>query len=264
MHEEISRANEKDSKPYYPSSISNHPNNNNDPSYMKPSPNRESVLPTPLDRVIKVERNIVDEPFKPSENNHKDRYMYNASPHRHFYDRGNRPPVIGHHSALHELSAQYDKAGKGALLEPMRTIEPPRSLDIARSSPSRYDQITSTPQRQIAPAVYIEQPEDRRSVSPGRKRPRPDPLIIPPAVNNRTLPNSLSPSKALQPFPKSIYTPPAMLSPKSVFFNPPAPAPRTNPPATPARFLLNIRRSSKWYPLCLVVFNPFSTNAPVK
>lgn len=186
------------------------------------------------------ERNIIDEPFKPSESNHREHYRYTHSPKSHYYDR-NRP--IEQHLHPQNRAVTYESV-PNERFDQKHPFDQQRHLNI---SPNRFD--PRTPQREHpskmfeTPLLRVETQEASMPsiISPNKKRPRPGPIIIPPAVNSRTMPNSTSP---LKNFPRGIYTPPAMLSPKSIFFNPPGLTPRpTAVPTTPARLLL-IRRNS--------------------
>ena len=95
---------------------------------------------------------------------------------------------------------------------------------------------------------------DQSAVSPRRKhRPHPGPIIIPASVNNKvthsvTFSNSsvkpVSPVRMGYPNPP-IYTPPPMLSPRSIFFTGTSiTTPRSAIPLTPGRLLLSARRLS--------------------
>jgi len=95
---------------------------------------------------------------------------------------------------------------------------------------------------------------DQSAVSPRRKnRPHPGPIIIPASVNNKVTHSvtfsyssvkPASPVKMGYPHPP-IYTPPPMLSPRSIFFTGTSTGtPRSAVPLTPGRLLLSARRSS--------------------
>ena len=95
---------------------------------------------------------------------------------------------------------------------------------------------------------------DQSAVSPRRKsRPHPGPIIIPASVNNKVTHSvtfsyssvkPASPVKMGYPHPP-IYTPPPMLSPRSIFFTGTSTGtPRSAAPLTPGRLLLSARRSS--------------------
>jgi len=218
--------------------------------YMKrPTPTRE-------------ERNIIDEPFKPSESNHKYSNNNNNNNSR-FYER---PPIPLHLDAL-KTRAEYAHSSfdKRRNLEP-HCYESSRHANITREqSPHRYDphyqtrdgmsRLSEPPHLRIEHSDSLSGPTG--TLSPNRKRPRPGPIIIPPAVNNRAIPTTISPSRHFSSFPKGIYTPPAMLSPRSIFFNPPfAPRNSMNPPQTASRIQLVKRRSCMF--VCFPSFFHFS------
>ena len=96
--------------------------------------------------------------------------------------------------------------------------------------------------------------KDSPAVSPRRKpRPHPGPIIIPASVNNKVTHSvtfSGSTTRPVSPikmdFHKApIYTPPPMLSPRSIFFTGTScGTPRSAVPLTPGRLLLSARRLS--------------------
>ena len=109
------------------------------------------------------------------------------------------------------------------------------------------------PQRQVIqtvfePTVKIDDASNRITspISPNKKRSRPGPIVIPPVLTNRpNFSGPSSPTRTFQNLAKAVYTPPAMLSPQSIFFNPHA-TPKSIVTPTPARYLLSARRSSKF------------------
>lgn len=202
---------EKDKKP---SSLYHHTHSPPHESYAKRLP------------PVSKERNIIDEPFKPSESNHT---KYSSNNNR-YYDNAK--------STSHIETKSRDF---GLIREERATNLSPQRFDTPRELVSK----TFEP-----PRLCVETPEGLNSsaLSPNKKRPRPGPIIIPPAVNNRSLVSSISPSKSFPGFPKGIYTPPAMLSPRSIFFNPPGFGPRyTMPTHTPQRVHMVKRRSGMSY-----------------
>ncbi|XP_065661785.1 uncharacterized protein LOC100209907 isoform X1 [Hydra vulgaris] len=80
-------------------------------------------------------------------------------------------------------------------------------------------------------------------VSPNKKRSRPSPIVIPVLTNRSNFTGPSSPTCGFQSIAKVVYTPPAMLSPQSIFFNPQA-TPKNVVPQAPARYLLSSRRST--------------------
>lgn len=186
---------------------------------------------------VTQERNIIDEPFKPSESNH---IKYSTNNNRYYDNRTTR-----------DYGLTRDERG----------LEATRHSDLSHShSPQRFD----TPTRELHarfehPHLRVDTPDGLSSsaLSPNKKRPRPGPIIIPPAVNNRSMASSISPSKSFPGFPRGIYTPPAMLSPRSIFFNPPGFGPRVSiPPHTPQRMHLTKPRRSGMF----IFFNLFFLN----
>ena len=262
---------EKDSKPSH-SSYYHHPSNNtNHDSFMKP---RGGATPT-------KERNIIDEPFKPSESNHHSHYNNkfptnnnnNNNNNNRFFDR---PPHLDSLKSSREYAAAVAyEANKRRELETFDALHHRHNHITASSnhssrdhSPHRYESPLYPPlppgqqgRNGLGSRLTAEPPHLRvettadgsapsplgSTLSPNRKRPRPSPIIIPAAVNNRSIPTTISPSRHLS-FPKGIYTPPAMLSPRSIFFNPPF-APRhgyqTTPVTTSGRMQLGKRRTCK-------------------
>ena len=108
------------------------------------------------------------------------------------------------------------------------------------------------------------------AVSPAgerKQRPHPGPIIIPPSLNNKishnvsfagTSSKLVSPVK--MPFHMApVYTPPAMLSPRSIFFTGTScGTPRSAQPLTPGRLLLSAgRRLSKLLCNCLLTENGY-------
>ena len=96
------------------------------------------------------------------------------------------------------------------------------------------------------------------SVSPRRKKPHPGPIIIPASVNNKvthsvtfsgSTTRPLSPPVRRDYHNAPIYTPPPMLSPRSIFFTGAAcGTPRSAIPLTPGRLLLSGRKLSTTEP----------------
>lgn len=89
------------------------------------------------------------------------------------------------------------------------------------------------------------------SLSPSnvKKTPRPGPIIIPPTINNKAIFSTpMGRPTATLALPHSIYTPPPMLSPKSVFFNPPLSFQRVYTPASTGYVCQTPRRVSKSIP----------------
>ena len=95
---------------------------------------------------------------------------------------------------------------------------------------------------------------DQSAVSPRRKqRPHPGPIIIPASVNNKVTHSVTFSSSTVKPASPvkmgyhnpPIYTPPPMLSPRSIFFTgTTCGTPRSAIPLTPGRLLLSARRPS--------------------
>ena len=190
--------------------------------------------------------------------------MLYSSPQGQYYER--------HRPVDHTLSLDRAKTYEPSHIdrsERPRSLEPPRHLDVSHS-PHRYELLhNTTPQRETMtkmfepPVLRVETPDNlsMSSLSPNKKRNRPGPIVIPAAVNNRVYPNSKSPVKNIQNIAKVIYTPPAMLSPRSIFFNPPVAIPRALPSTPGGRYLLSIRRNSKCYYLfvwCLILKTLFT------
>ena len=268
---------EKESKPhtfYHPNSSSLHE------SYIKQ--HQRGATPT-------KERNIIDEPFKPSESNHHSHHHHhnnkfppnnnnnNNINNNRFFDRPPHLDSLKNREYAVAAAATYEV--KRRELETFDALHH-RHNHIASSnnnrdhSPHRYESpLYSLPlqgRNGLANRLSAEPPHLRvetttdggvpsplgSTLSPNRKRPRPGPIIIPAAVNNRSIPTTISPSRHLS-FPKGIYTPPAMLSPRSIFFNPPF-APRhgyqTTPVTTPGRMQLGKRRTCK---CCLKLVSRF-------
>eukprot|EP00111_Clytia_hemisphaerica_P024886 TCONS_00073349-protein len=203
------------------------------------------------------ERNIIDEPFKPSESNHKYQNNNNNNNINRFFDRPapHLDPLKGREYA--HPSHVYENKRRELDSKVFDTSRHPALSSTRDHSPHRYDPRYPTSRDELnnrlsePPHLRVETAEGLASgsaLSPNRKRPRPGPIIIPPAVNNRSIPTTISPSRHFAAFPKGIYTPPAMLSPRSIFFNPPFNAPRHHPnaPHTPGRMQLSKRRSSSF------------------
>ena len=163
----------------------------------------------PKPPTLSQERNIIDEPFKPSESNHKFPKNNNNNNNTRFYDRTTHLDSLKQRE-FHPYDSKHS-------LDAMRHL--PRD-----HSPHRYQDPHYPPRESMGkfiepPRLRVEASDGMQSMSalsPNRKRPRPGPIIIPPAVNNRNIPTTISPSRHFGGF-KGIYTPPAMLSPRSIF-----------------------------------------------
>lgn len=129
-----------------------------------------------------------------------------------------------------------------------------RTIDSQGASAAKNHNAKEFPSPSPISIVATRDAGSPSAVSPRRKqRPHPGPIIIPASVNNKvthsvTFSNStvkqVSPVKMGYHNPP-IYTPPPMLSPRSIFFTGTTCAtPRSAIPLTPGRLLLSARRLS--------------------
>ena len=180
-----------------------------------------------------VECKLRNEPFKPSEGDHGD--------HSRYINIRNTP-------VQYEISNPYENP------QYRRTdkVHPPELISYHDKLHSDY--MNTTPNRTVKemvtpPVLKIEtsKPVCTTSQSTIKKRPRPGPIVIPPIVNNKiinTTPCSMG-RNSLN-IPQCSYTPPAMLSPKSIFFNPPMSFQRVMPP-TPTGYVIQTPRRVSMY-----------------